>query len=287
MLSLGLSQSVGEAAVLVSAREHLKGNAFNGRKHRLAREVVDTGDGVLFAFAEADFLKRNHLDRASRVVQDLKDGQVLHQDLVAQGVAGFVHAERHVVLACFALSQVDDVDAGVVTHIGQVNVDDVQNFGYVISKGALHQAGVDNDATAEHKTRLLINLVPLENDRTVLSVQHLVDLPFVFAKLDFVLVHVDSFRKDLVGQAKGFAFTVDDLVLHNELVPGIRKHLLSQVVFFVLGQNLVVLLDHSGPNVFRGLAVAVVLAQENAVGVEQEPQGNLRRLFVVVSNFIN
>ena len=60
--------------------------------------------------------------------------EVAYEDLVAEDLSHLIDLELFMVLSCLSSLHVHDVDAGVVTRVNQLDLDDVQQLSHIITE---------------------------------------------------------------------------------------------------------------------------------------------------------
>ena len=100
------------------------------------------------------------------------DGQILHQDPIAEHDTHFICRKLKVILARFTSLEINDIKTGLFAHIGQSYHNDIEDLGYVISEGLLNESRVDIHSTTKHIGRLFIDFVGHELDWSVLSIDY-------------------------------------------------------------------------------------------------------------------
>ena len=163
------------------------------------------------------------------------------------------------ILARFTFLEINDIEAGRIAHIRQVNVNNIEDFSGVISEGLLDERCVDIDSAAEHVGGLFIDLMSFELDRSVLSIEHLVYTALTRVELKFVFLHSESFREHLLCHALRLSINVHDLVLDSELAVLTIQHALANVVLFFLRQDEVVLVKHRPTDLLVDFLISVTL----------------------------
>ena len=98
-----------------------------------------------------------------------------------------------------ALLEVDHIDASVVAHITEQDLDDVENLSCVVTERPLDQSGVHLDPTAHDIACFLVDLLPIKLDRAILFVGDPVDASLIFLKMNIIILHLKAFRQYLVG----------------------------------------------------------------------------------------
>ena len=77
MIDLLSLESVSKGSILRLTGQHLHGNGIDYGKDGPVGKLADTLDHSFGAWLYFELFKRNHLDRAASVVEDLKNGQIL------------------------------------------------------------------------------------------------------------------------------------------------------------------------------------------------------------------
>ena len=77
MIDLLSLESVSKGSILRLTGQHLHGNRIDYGKDGPVGKLADTLDHSFGAWLYFELFKRNHLDRAASVVEDLKNGQIL------------------------------------------------------------------------------------------------------------------------------------------------------------------------------------------------------------------
>ena len=191
------------------------------------------------------------------------------------------------ILARFSLLEINDIEAGRIAHIRQVNVNNIEDFSGVVSEGLLDERCIDINSAAEHVGGLFIDHMSFEFDRSVLSIEHLVYTALTRVELNFVFLHSETFREHLLCHALRLSIDVHDLVLDNELAILTIQHTLANVVLFVLRQDEVVLVEHRPTDLLVNFLISVTLVDQDAVGIEKKLKLHSALVLVIINNLVD
>ena len=212
--------------------------------------------------------------------------KILDQNLVAECRANFINTELFMVLTGLSFLEVDDFETCIVAHITQVDVDDVEDLSDVITKGSLDQSRVERHPTVQYHLRFLVDLLTLEDYRTELFMFDLSDPALALIEVNVVVLHADTFREDLIGQALWSVIQLHDLILDRDLAVSVALATLSDLKFLCLRQYLIVLLQPDALDLLQDCTIGVILGDHDTIRVEKQAQLQLALIGVIVFDLV-